>query len=362
MPPARALETLEVGAVGSPNAVLWPQYIAEAKGFYTDAGLKIDLVYSQSNAAVLQALTAGSTKIAVAAGFADPIHAVMQRGGRRHRAHRRAGRTLRPHGREEFKSIKELKGHVVSVDEAKGTTMVYFVKMLQGNGMKPSDVDLIYAGATAARFAALELGAAEAAMITAPQLFRAQAEGFVNLGYDTEYAPDIPFTGDIVNRAWAEANKATAQKFLAAYAKAILWFDEDKNRTEAIDILANVSKMDRGDIAKSYDLFRKIDYFDKSDTVSVTKVQNFVKAQQLLDGTSQPRHEQACLEGQVRPGAGPGTTELSRAALPGGARVRPGIVRDRPQNLPPPTTPGAPIAAIQPPVPPPRPVPSRRAP
>lgn len=284
-PAARAAETLEVGAVGSPNAVLWPQYIAEAKGFYTDAGLKIDLVYSQSNAAVLQALTAGSTKIAVAAGFADPIHAVMQGAGV---AIVRVDGQVGPYAlmaHKEFKSIKQLKGHVVSVDEAKGTTMVYFVKMLQGNGMKPSDVDLIYAGATAARFAALELGAAAAAMITAPQLFRAQAEGFVNLGYDTEYAPDIPFTGDIVNRAWAEANKATAQKFIAAYAKAIAWFDEDKNRTEAVDILANVSKMDRGDIEKSYDLFRKIDYFDKSDTVSVAKVQNFVKGLQLLDGT-----------------------------------------------------------------------------
>ncbi len=284
-PPARAAETLEVGAVGSPNAVLWPQYIAEAKGFYTDAGLKIDLVYSQSNAAVLQALTAGSTKIAVAAGFADPIHAVMQGAGV---AIVRVDGQVGPYAlmaAKEFKSIKQLKGHVVSVDEAKGTTMVYFVKMLQGNGMKPSDVDLIYAGATAARFAALESGAAAAAMITAPQLFRAQAEGFVNLGYDTEYAPDIPFTGDIVNRAWAEANKATAQKFIAAYAKAILWFDEDKNRTEAVDILANVSKMDRGDIEKSYDLFRKIDYFDKSDTVSVAKVQNFVNGLQLLDGS-----------------------------------------------------------------------------
>jgi ABC-type nitrate/sulfonate/bicarbonate transport system substrate-binding protein len=186
---------------------------------------------------------------------------------------------------KQFKTIKELKGHVVSVDEAKGTTMVYFVKMLQGNGMTPGDVDLIYAGATAARFAALESGAASAAMITAPQLFRAQADGFVNLGYDTQYAPDIPFTGDIVNRAWAEANTTTAKKFLAAYAKAIIWFDQDQNRAEAIDILQKVSKMDRGDIAKSYDLFRKIDYFDKSDHVSVAKVENFVKGLQLLDGT-----------------------------------------------------------------------------
>lgn len=282
---AHALETLEVGAVGSPNAVLWPQYIADAEGFYKAAGFKVDLVYSQSNAAVLQALTAGSTKVAIAAGFADPIHAVMRGAGV---AIVRVDGQVGPYAlmaNRKYTSIKALKGQIVSVDEAKGTTMVYFVKMLQGNGMKPSDVDFIYAGATAARFAALQSGAAAAAMITAPQLFRAEDEGFVNLGYDTQYAPDIPFTGDIVNRAWATAHKATAKRFLDAYAKAIRWFDQDKNRTAAIDILEKVSHADRGDIAKSYDLFRKINYFDESDTVDVQKVQNFVKGLQLLDGS-----------------------------------------------------------------------------
>ena len=137
------------------------------------------------------------------------------------------------------------------VDEAKGTTMVYFVKMLAGNGMTRKDVDFIYAGATAARFAALESGASAAAMITAPQLFRAQADGFVNLGYDTQYAPDVPFTADLVNRAWAAQNKATAKKYLAAYSKAIQWFYDEKNRAEAIDILLKVTKMNADDIANA---------------------------------------------------------------------------------------------------------------
>lgn len=282
-PGARAAEELSIGAVGSANAVLWPHYIAEAKGLYAAAGFKIDLVYSQSNAVVLQALTAGSTKIAIAAGFADPIHA-LQRGA--NVAVVRVDGQVGPYAlmaKKQFKSIKDLKGHIASLDEAQGTTMVYFVKMLAGNGMTRADLDFVYAGSTAARLAALELGAADAAMITAPQLFKAEGEGFVNLGYDTEYAPDVPFTGEIVNRAWAEANKATAKKFLKAYGDAIRWFDDAKNRTEAIDILEKAAHMDRGDIAKSYDLFQKIDYFDKSDEVSVKKVENFVKAFKEVD-------------------------------------------------------------------------------
>ncbi|HXQ53160.1 MAG TPA: ABC transporter substrate-binding protein [Stellaceae bacterium] len=282
-PAARAEETLQVGGVGGANAVVWLHYIAEAKGFYAAQGFKIDLTYSQSNAAVLQALTAGSTTLAIAAGFADPMYAVAAGAGV---AIVRIDGQAGPYALEankKYKSIKDLKGHTISVDEAKGTTMVYFVAMLAGNGMTRADVDFIYAGATAARFAALESGAADAAMITAPQLFRAEADGFVNLGYATDYAKDVPFTAVLVNRAWATANTATAKRFVAAYAKSIPWFNDEKNKAEAVDILSKVTKMDVGDIAKSYDFLRKIDYFERSDVVSMAKVTNFYNAVHALD-------------------------------------------------------------------------------
>ena len=283
-PSARALETLSVGAVGSPNAVLWPEYIAEEKGFYADEGLKIDLVYSQSSAVVLQALTSGSTQVAIAAGLADPIHAVLRGAGV---AVVRIDGQVGPYAlmaKKTIHSIKDLKGKKVSIDEAHGTTMVYFTIMLHANHMSRKDCEFLYAGATAARSAALESGTSDAAMITAPQLFRAQAEGFVNLGYSAKYAPDVPFTSEVVNRAWAASHKEIVKKFLTAYGKAIAWFDDTKNRTAAIDILEKVEKTDRSDIANSYDLFKKINYFEKSDVVSPKKVAAYVKAQELVDG------------------------------------------------------------------------------
>ncbi|HUK60184.1 MAG TPA: ABC transporter substrate-binding protein [Stellaceae bacterium] len=280
---ARAEETLEIGGVGGANAVVWAHYIAEAKGLYAAQGLKIDLNYSQSNAQVLQALTAGSTKMAIAAGIADPMYAFASGAGI---AIVRIDGQVGPYALEaskQFKTIKDLKGHIVSVDEAKGTTMVYFNKMLAANGMKRSDVDFVYAGATAARFAALESGAAAASMITAPQLFTAEAHGFVNLGTVPQYAPDTPFTVELVNRAWAQANKATAKKYLVAYSGAIKWFDDEKNKAEAVDILGKVTKMSPDDIAKSYDFLKKINYFERSDTVSLKKLENYYNAQRELD-------------------------------------------------------------------------------
>jgi NitT/TauT family transport system substrate-binding protein len=280
---ARAAETLEVGGVGGANAVVWPHYIAKDEGFYAKQGLDIDLVYSQSNAQVLQALAAGSTKMALAAGIADPMYAFASGAGI---AIVRIDGQVGPYALEankKFKTIKDLKGQVISVDEAKGTTMLYFVQMLHANAMTRQDVDFIYAGATAARFAALESGAAAAAMITAPQLFTAEDHGFVNLGYVPQYAPNIPFTAELVNRAWATQNKKTAKSFLTAYSQAIAWFEDSKNRADAIKILEGVTKMSPDDIAKSYDLLRKINYFERSDVVSMKKMENFYKAQHAMD-------------------------------------------------------------------------------
>jgi NitT/TauT family transport system substrate-binding protein len=283
-PQARAAETLQVGAVGAANAVVWPHYIAEAKGFYADQGLSIDLYYSDSSPGTLQALTGGSTKIAIAVGLSDPTHAVL-RGA--NLAIVRIDGQVGPYAllaNKEIHSIKDLKSKKVSVDAATGTTMVYFDIMATKNGMTRKDFDYIFAGATAARFAALEAGATDAAMLTAPQLFTAQANGFVDIGDVYTYAPDVPFTSEVVSRDWAGANKATVKKYLTAYGNAIAWFYDTKNRAEAIQILLKVTKMNEDDIAKSYDLFQKINYFDKSDKVSMKKMEGYIKAQERVDG------------------------------------------------------------------------------
>ncbi len=283
-PQARAAETLQVGAVGAANAVVWPHYIAEAKGLYADQGLSIDLYYSDSSPGTLQALTGGSTRIAIAVGLSDPTHAVL-RGA--NLAIVRIDGQVGPYAllaNKAIHSIKDLKGKKVSVDAAAGTTMVYFDIMATKNGMTRKDVDYFFAGATAARFAALEAGATDAAMLTAPQLFTAQAHGFVDIGDVYTYAPDVPFTSEVVSRDWAAANKATVKKYLTAYGKAIAWFYDTKNRAEAIQILLKVTKMNEDDIAKSYDLFQEIDYFDKSDKVSMKKMEGYIKAQERVDG------------------------------------------------------------------------------
>ncbi len=282
-PAARAAEVVEVGSVGSASAVLWPHYIAEAKGFYAAAGLKIELVPSQTGSAMLQALTAGSTTVGIAAGIADPMNAFAAGAGIAIVAIDGASGPYAVMAKKELKSLKELKGRIVTVDGPKGATLVYFNKMLEGNGLTTKDIDFTYAGSTAARFAALESGTVDAAILTAPQLFTAAAHGFANLGYAIDYAKDVPFTAEIVNVRWVEAHRATAKQFLDAYVKAEAWFNDPKNKDEADDILYAGTKMNQDDIAKSYDFLRKINFFVPSARVDKAQIMNFYNAFRELD-------------------------------------------------------------------------------
>src|SRR5262245_10733535 len=74
-PPAKA-ETITLGMVGAVSSTHWPIYIGLIKGYYAAEGLKPDLLFVPSSAALSQQLTAGSLDVALSTGLADPIRAI----------------------------------------------------------------------------------------------------------------------------------------------------------------------------------------------------------------------------------------------------------------------------------------------
>jgi ABC-type nitrate/sulfonate/bicarbonate transport system substrate-binding protein len=148
--------------------------------------------------------------------------------------------------------------------------------MLTPAGIKAGEYDLLYSGATIARFAALQAGAVSAAILFPPFNFRAEAAGFTNLGFVVDYAKNLPFSGFSVNTSWAAQNKERLERFLAAYTKAVVWFNDGNNRSEAIRILVEASRQTQEDTEKSYDFYRKIDFFETKGEVSKKKVAEII--------------------------------------------------------------------------------------
>src|SRR5258708_3623766 len=163
-PGARATETIVVGSVGSASANLWPVTVGVNKGFFAAEDIKIDLIFVQNNAGVIQQLTVDAVNVSVGSGLVDPIRAVDKGAPL---AIVRIEMQRPPYtllAKPAIKSLKELKGKVVSVGGAKDITRIFFERMLAGSGVDAKDLDQIYAGATSARLAALQSGAAAAAV------------------------------------------------------------------------------------------------------------------------------------------------------------------------------------------------------
>ena len=57
--PARALDQVSIGTVGSVSANIWPVFIGVKKGFFEGEGVKADIVFVQSSAALVQQVAAG---------------------------------------------------------------------------------------------------------------------------------------------------------------------------------------------------------------------------------------------------------------------------------------------------------------
>jgi hypothetical protein len=114
-----------MGTVGSPSANLWPVFIGIDKGFFAAENIKPDLVYVPASAAVIQQLAAGSLDVTMSTGLVDPIRAVDQGAAL---ALARFEIQAPPYvimAKPNIKSLKELKGKVISVGGAKDITRTY---------------------------------------------------------------------------------------------------------------------------------------------------------------------------------------------------------------------------------------------
>jgi NitT/TauT family transport system substrate-binding protein len=277
-PAARAMDTVAVGSVDATSANLWPLHIAINNGYFRAANLKIDLVFAQSNASVIQQLAAGSYNVAPSAGMVDPIRAI-DKGAPVGLV--RIVIQAPPYAllaRPEIKKIEELKGKTIIIGGAKDITRIFTERMLAPHGLHGGDYDYVFAGATSARFAALKSGAVDAALLTMPFNFFAETAGYSNLGFTFDVLPDMPFAGMAVNRDWAQTHTDVLKRFLDAYNKGVAWFDDARNRDAAVRIQTDTSKIEQADVEKAYAFLHDRNLFEPTGTISKRKVSTVIDA------------------------------------------------------------------------------------
>jgi ABC-type nitrate/sulfonate/bicarbonate transport system substrate-binding protein len=269
---AQALQTIETGLIGSPQAGGWPYYIGIQKGFFADAGVSLDIIYVPTAAGLVQQLAAGSLDV-VNIGIVEPIHAIAR--GAPVAIVRVTG-SVPPYeviARPEIKTIKDLKGKTFVIGGLLDINRVYLERVLKAGGLKDSDIEITVIGNTAGRYAAIQSNAAQATMLVPPFNFTAVSAGFSNLGTMMQFASDLPFGSTDVSLAFAKKQPDALKGFVAALDKSIGWFNDTANRAAAIDLLDKEMKgANRDGVEKSYEFFHKIGYFPKDAAVSRKKL------------------------------------------------------------------------------------------
>jgi NitT/TauT family transport system substrate-binding protein len=269
---AQALQTIETGLIGSPQAGGWPYYIGIQKGFFADAGVSLDIIYVPTAAGLVQQLAAGSLDV-VNIGIVEPIHAIAR--GAPVAIVRVTG-SVPPYeviARPEIKTIKDLKGKTFVIGGLLDINRVYLERVLKAGGLKDSDIEITVVGNTAGRYAAIQSNAAQATMLVPPFNFTAVSAGFTNLGTMMQFASDLPFGSTDVSLAFAKKQPDALKGFVAALDKSIAWFNDTANRAAAIDLLDKEMKgANRDGVEKSYEFFHKIGYFPQDAAVSRKKL------------------------------------------------------------------------------------------
>jgi ABC-type nitrate/sulfonate/bicarbonate transport system substrate-binding protein len=274
----KAADTVQVGSVDATSASLWPLHAAITNGYFDAENIKIDLVFAQSNASVIQQLAAGSFNVAPTAGMVDPIRAASKGAPV---ALIRIVIQAPPYAllaKPAISKIEDLKGKTLIIGGPKDITRIFTERMLAPHGLHQGDYDFVFAGATSARFAALKSGVVDAALLTTPFNFFAETEGYRNLGFTFDYLPKMPFAGMAVNRDWALKNATLVQRFLDAYDKGVAWFYDPQNREAAIALQLQTSKIAKDDVEKAYAFLHDKNLFERSGEVSKTSVDQVIGA------------------------------------------------------------------------------------
>jgi NitT/TauT family transport system substrate-binding protein len=279
--PAHALEKLVGGIAGQNSPTTWPYAVAMAKGMLARHGMEFDIVYGQSASSILQQLVAGSVDLVVSTGINEPMHAAAK--GAPVGILRIVGK-VPPYAidaQKDIHSLKELKGKTIAIGGRTDITRLYFDRMLEPNGVKWGDYDAIVIGSTTGRLAALKSGAIAATMLLPPFSFRAEAEGYNNVGLAVDYAADLPFTASVLSVPWAQKHPDLARGINDAFDEGLKWLDDPTDKDEAIAILVK-SGIPEAEVRQSYDFLRKIDFWAHDAKVSRGMLQKIVDSMRKI--------------------------------------------------------------------------------
>jgi NitT/TauT family transport system substrate-binding protein len=233
-----------------------PQLVAQQKGFFTKRGLTVEYSVSGQSASSCQQVLAKAVE-AAECSLNDMVQADEQGGAHLVEVMNQTTTALQygVMAKTGINSWADLKGKNVMIGGPKDNTAYYFHVMARANGLKDSDYNLQFAGASGARFAALKSGAVDAAILSDPTFTQATLGGFKAL--DTlvpKYlnASNYAGGGPVVNPDWAKTHADIIERYIAGLLEANRWIYDPANKQALFDTVHEKLNLDQAAFDQTY--------------------------------------------------------------------------------------------------------------
>ncbi|MBI1996126.1 MAG: ABC transporter substrate-binding protein [Deltaproteobacteria bacterium] len=218
--------------------------VARAKGFFAAAGLDVDVMVTPNSTDQMRGLGQGSWQI-VSTAF-DNVLGWSGREGAEIVAIAQVaqGVVLPVFVRPEIKTWEDLRSKPLAVDAVDTAYALVLRRVLLAHGleMERGDYRLIAKGTTEYRL--------DSMILNAPWDGKAAAAGMVRFADHREVLPDYPGGVFAVSRRWASENRALLVKYLRVWNGALGWALDEKNRGEALRLIAAEEKLDEKGAAR----------------------------------------------------------------------------------------------------------------
>ncbi|MBI4487552.1 MAG: ABC transporter substrate-binding protein [Deltaproteobacteria bacterium] len=250
-------------------------YVAKDMGYFTEERVETPFVLATPGVGI-NGLVAGNFHFSAAAGSAStaiarnmPLKVVLIH-------------TFKPgfwiYARENIKGLLQLKGKKLGVSTIGALPHTLAKLALMKAGLDPDrEVVMIAAGTDEVRFAALQIGAVDAAVFNAPLKIRAKREGLKEVSFLGEEVYGLS-GGVVTSVRMIQTRPDTVQRFVTAALKGLKYFLA--NREGSIPIMAKHMKVEPGMAKELYET--TIETFTEDGTTG----EDFMKSEAQLQATA----------------------------------------------------------------------------
>jgi ABC-type nitrate/sulfonate/bicarbonate transport system substrate-binding protein len=220
-----------------------PFYVGVNKGFLQEQGLDPEIVQTPTREQIA-ALVSGTMDVSVSS--TDTVLLALARGQPLRQV--MGYQSKWPYnllGQPQYKRPEDLRGTVIGVEGYNLSSGRMTELFLKRYGLeRERDYDLVVAGNSAERYAALVNGSVSAALLTDPGSFLLIDQGFSNLGALEDALPRMEFEGWTVNANTARQAPDALVAFLRGMVKTYQWLYDPANKEELLRIYREEYKLE----------------------------------------------------------------------------------------------------------------------